>query len=147
MSPPRPATGAGCTGTPLVNKLGFRPGMRVHYVNAPEHLDTLIGELPDGVRVLRRPAANLDLALLFVTDRAALARGLQALQPRLRPAGMIWVAWPKRASKVPTDVTEDVVREVALPRGLVDVKVCAIDDVWSGLKLVIRKKLRGAPGR
>ena len=146
MSAPRLATGAGYSGTPLVRKLGFREGMRVHYVSAPEHLDALIGELPDGVRVLKRPAANLDLALLFVTERAALGRGLQTLQPRLRPAGMIWVAWPKRASKVPTDVTEDVVREVALPRGLVDVKVCAIDEVWSGLKLVIRKELRAEPG-
>ena len=92
--------------------------------------------------MLKRPAAELDLAMLFVTERAALARGLRTLQPRLQPAGMIWVAWPKRASKVPTDITEDVVREVALPRGLVDVKVCAIDEVWSGLKLVIRKELR-----
>ena len=125
-----------------MRKLGFAPGMRVHYANAPEHFADLVGELPDDVRVLQRPAANLDLAMLFVTERAALARGLQRLQPKLQPAGMIWVAWPKRASKVPTDITEDVVREVALPRGLVDVKVCAIDEVWSGLKLVIRKELR-----
>ncbi len=116
--------------------------MRVHYANAPAHFAALVGELPDGVRVLKRPAPALDLAMLFVTERAALARGLQTLQPRLQPAGMIWVAWPKRASKVPTDVTEDVVREVALPRGLVDVKVCAIDAVWSGLKLVTRRELR-----
>jgi len=92
--------------------------------------------------VLRRAAAGLDLAMLFVTQRRDLARGLARLQPKLQPAGMIWVAWPKRASKVPTDVTEDVVREVALPRGLVDVKVCAIDEVWSGLKLVTRTQLR-----
>ena len=141
---PQPPTGAGYSGTPLVRKLGFKPGMRVHYANAPEHFADLVGELPDGVRILKRPAADLDLAMLFVTERAALARGLQTLQPKLQPAGMIWVAWPKRASKVPTDITEDVVREVALPRGLVDVKVCAIDEVWSGLKLVIRKELRAA---
>jgi hypothetical protein len=98
--------------------------------------------LPDGVRVLRRAAADLDLAMLCVTARRDLERGLAALQPKLRPAGMIWVAWPKRASKVLTDISEDVVREVALPRGLVDVKVCAIDEVWSGLKLVIRMELR-----
>ena len=128
-----------------MRKLGFAPGMRVHYANAPEHFADLVGELPDDVRVLQRPAANLDLAMLFVTERAALARGLQRLQPKLQPAGMIWVAWPKRASKVPTDITEDVVREVALPRGLVDVKVCAIDEVWSGLKLVIRKERRVKP--
>ena len=120
--------------------------MRVHYAHAPEHFAGLVGELPAGVRVLKRPAAELDLAVLFVTERRALARGLRTLQPKLQPAGMIWVAWPKTASKVPTDITEDVVREVALPRGLVDVKVCAIDEVWSGLKLVIRKELRGDIG-
>jgi hypothetical protein len=120
--------------------------MRVHYVGAPAHFERLVGELPDGVRVLKRPAPQLDLAMLFVTERRALARGLQTLQPKLQPAGMVWVAWPKRASKVATDVTEDVVREIALPRGLVDVKVCAIDEVWSGLKLVIRTELR-APSK
>ena len=142
MTPQQPAPGAGYSATPLVRKLGFREGMRVHYASAPDHFDTLVGELPDGTRVLKRPAGGLDLAMLFVTERAALARGLASLQPKLQPAGMIWVAWPKRASKVATDVTEDVVRDVALPRGLVDVKVCAIDDVWSGLKLVVRKELR-----
>ena len=133
---------AGYSGTPLVRKLGFKPGMRAHYVNAPEQFEQLVGELPGGVRVLRRASGELDLAMLFVTESSALARGLATLQPRLQPAGMIWVAWPKRASKLPTDVTEDVVREIALPRGLVDVKVCAIDEVWSGLKLVVRKELR-----
>jgi len=128
-----------------VRKLGFAPGMRAHFAHAPAHFAALVGDLPDGVRILTRPANDLDLAMLFVTERAALARGLLTLQPRLQPAGMIWVAWPKRASKVPTDVTEDVVREVALPRGLVDVKVCAIDEVWSGLKLVIRRELRPPP--
>jgi hypothetical protein len=142
MSPPPPAPGAGYSSTPLVRKLGFTEGMRVHYANAPPQFEALVGDLPHGVRVLKRPGDGLDLAMLFVTQRAALARGLARLQPKLRPAGMIWVAWPKQASKVPTDITEDVVRDVALPRGLVDVKVCAIDDVWSGLKLVVRKELR-----
>jgi hypothetical protein len=136
---------AGYSGTPLVRKLGFRPGMRVHVVAAPEGFAALTGELPDGVRVLRRLAGDLDLAVVFVTERSELERRLAALHPRLRPAGMIWVAWPKRASKVPTDVTEDVVRDLALPRGLVDVKVCAIDEVWSGLKLVVRRELRQRP--
>jgi hypothetical protein len=140
---PQPTAGAGYSGTPLVRKLGFTEGMRVHYVDVPERFAALVGDLPSGVRILERPADDLDLAMLFVTERAALARWLGTLQPRLQPAGMIWVAWPKRASKVPTDITEDVVRDVALPRGLVDVKVCAIDGVWSGLKLVIRKELRG----
>ena len=132
----------GYSGTPLVRKLGFKPGMRVHYAGAPESFPALVGELPDGVRVLARAVADLDLAMLFVTERRELERGLASLHPRLQPAGMIWVAWPKRASKVPADVTDDVVRDVALPRGLVDVKVCAIDEVWSGLKLVIRKERR-----
>jgi hypothetical protein len=130
------------SGTPLVRKLGFKPGMRAHYVNAPSTLAELVGELPGGVRVLVRAGDELDLVMLFVSERRELARRLAALQPRLAPAGMIWVAWPKRASKVATDVTEDVVRDVALPRGLVDVKVCAIDETWSGLKLVIRRELR-----
>ena len=135
-------TAAGYSGAPLVRKLGFRPGMRVHYAAAPEGFAALVGDLPEAVRVLERPAAELDLAMLFVTQRRDLERGLATLHPRLQPAGMIWVAWPKRASKVPTDITEDVVRDVALPRGLVDVKVCAIDAIWSGLKLVVRKERR-----
>jgi hypothetical protein len=133
---------AGYSGTPLVRKLGYKPGMRVHYVAAPDDFAALVGELPDGVRVLARPAADLDLVMLFVTERAQLERRLGGLHAKLSQDGMVWVAWPKRASKVPTDMTEDVVRDVALPRGLVDVKVCAIDDTWSGLKLVIRKELR-----
>src|SRR3954452_12727031 len=107
MSPPPPAPGAGYSSTPLVRKLGFTEGMRVHYANAPAQFEALVGDLPGGVRVLKRPAGGLDLAMLFVTERAALARGLASLQPKLQPAGMIWVAWPKRASKVATDVTED----------------------------------------
>ncbi len=133
---------AGYSGTPLVRKLGVKPGMRVHYVAAPDDFGELLGDLPAGVRVLARPARDLDLVMLFVTERAQLERRLAGLHDKLRQDGMVWVAWPKRASKVPTDMTEDVVRDVALPRGLVDVKVCAIDDTWSGLKLVVRKELR-----
>jgi hypothetical protein len=132
----------GYSGTPLVRKLGFTPGLRAVYVGAPENFATLLGDLPDGVRVLARPAPHLDLAVLFVRERRELERRLPGLQAKLAPAGMLWVAWPKRASKVATDMTEDVVRDVALPRGLVDVKVCAIDETWSGLKLVIRRELR-----
>jgi hypothetical protein len=135
-------TAAGYSGTPLARKLGFKPGMRAYYAGAPDGFDSLLGELPDGVRVLARPAERLDVVVLFVRERRQLERRLPALQRRLDSAGMLWVAWPKRASKVPTDVTEDVVREVALPRGLVDVKVCAIDETWSGLKLVTRRALR-----
>jgi hypothetical protein len=134
---------AGYSGTPLHRKLGFKPGMRAHCAGAPEGFDSLLGELPDGVRVLARPGDEpLQLVVLFVRNRRELERRLPGLQRRLDTAGMLWVAWPKRASKVPTDMTEDVVREVALPRGLVDVKVCAIDATWSALKLVIRRELR-----
>ncbi len=133
---------AGYSATPLVRKLGLGPGMRVHVVAAPAPLDELVGGLPDGVRLLARATRDLDLVLVFVRERRVLERELARLQPRLQPAGAIWVAWPKRASKVATEVTEDVVREVALPRGLVDVKVCAIDEVWSGLRLVVRRELR-----
>jgi hypothetical protein len=115
--------------------------MRAHVHAAPPELPGLLGEL-DGVTMLRRPAAPLDIVLLFVTERRELARRLATLQERLAPAGMLWVCWPKRASGVPTDVTEDVVREVALPRGLVDTKVAAVDATWSGLRLVIRRELR-----
>ena len=133
---------AGYSGTPLVRKLGFKEGMRAHYAGAPADFAELVGELPGGVRVLARPAPDLDLVMLFVRERAQLERRLGGLHARLRQDGMLWVAWPKRASGVPTDMTEDVVRDVALPRGLVDVKVCAIDETWSGLKLVIRRELR-----
>jgi hypothetical protein len=133
---------AGYSGTALPRKLGFKPGMRVAFVGAPDDFAALLGDLPDGVRVLARPAPQLDLAVLFARERRELERRLPGLHAKLATAGMIWVAWPKRASKVTTDMTEDVVRDVALPRGLVDVKVCAIDDTWSGLKLVIRRELR-----
>jgi hypothetical protein len=133
---------SGYSGTPLPAKLGFKAGQRVSYVNPPEGFEALLGELPDGVRVLKRPAAPLDLVVVFVRERRELERRVQALRGALAADGMLWVAWPKKASKVATDVTEDVVREVALPTGLVDTKVCAIDETWSGLRLVIRRELR-----
>ena len=133
---------AGYSGTPLAAKLGLRPGVRVAWPQAPEGFETLLGDLPAGVRVRRTTRGRLDLVVCFVTRRTRLATRLPGLRERIRPDGMCWVAWPKRASGVATDVTEDVVREVALPLGLVDVKVCAIDATWSGLKLVIRRELR-----
>lgn len=133
---------AGYSGTPLVKKLGVKPGMKVAYLDAPEGFDATIGELPEGVAVARRLGGSKDVVIVFVTARRDLERRLDALRAAIAPDGMVWVAWPKKASKVPTDVTEDVVREVVLPTGLVDVKVCAIDAVWSGLKVVIRKELR-----
>jgi hypothetical protein len=136
------SSAAGSSGTPLVGKLGVKPGMRAAWVGAPEDFAALLGELPDAVRVLARPGAGMDVVVWFVTARRELERGLERLRGPIAPAGMLWVAWPKRSSGVATDLTEDVVREVALPVGLVDVKVCAIDATWSGLKLVIRKELR-----
>jgi hypothetical protein len=134
---------AGYSGTPLVRKLGFKPGMKVAVLGAPEGFDDTLGELPDGVAVATRLGpASKDMVIVFVAERAALQRRLDALRTAIAPDGMVWVAWPKKASGVTTDVTEDVVREVVLPVGLVDVKVCAIDATWSGLKLVIRKELR-----
>src|SRR4051794_9767077 len=126
---------AGYSGTPLPRKLGLKPGMRILLVGAPDgYVEDTLGGVPDGVTLLRRAAAPLDLVHLFVTARADLERRLPGLHDRLAADGTIWVSWPKRAAKVPTDMTEDVVREVALPRGLVDVKVAAVDDTWSGLK-------------
>jgi len=130
---------SGYSGTPLDRKLGLKAGQRIVFENAPA-ADWV--DVPDGATVLRRPTAGLDVAVTFQTRRAALARRLAALRPKLQPAGMIWVAWPKKVSNVATDITEDVVREIALAGDLVDVKVCAIDATWSGPKLVIRKEAR-----
>lgn len=139
------ATDAGYSDTPLPRKLGIRDGMRVALLHAPAGIEETLGELPADVVLqhgLRR-IDRVDLIVGFVTERDHLARNIEWLTSTLPPDGAFWVAWPKRASKVPTDMTEDVVREVALPLGLVDVKVAAIDDVWSGLKLVRRRELRG----
>jgi hypothetical protein len=133
---------AGYSGTPLPKKLGIKEGHRVAVLRAPAGLHNFLRPLPDGVALRDRARGPLDVVLYFVTRRAELERRLDRLAASLDPAGGLWVAWPKRASSIDTDVTEDVVREVALPRGLVDNKVCAIDDVWSGLRLVIRLENR-----
>ncbi len=133
---------AGYSGTPLHRKLGIKAGARVAWVRAPEHFDELLGELPDGVRLKKRASAPVDLVVSFAKRRAQLERELPRLREAIRPSGAVWAAWPKRSSGVATDITEDVIRDVALPIGLVDIKVCAIDETWSGLKLVIRKELR-----
>jgi hypothetical protein len=129
----------GYSGTPLVKKLGVKAGMKVAVLDAPEGFGL---EWPEGVAVSARLGGSKDMVIAFVTARRGLERRLDALRKAIAPDGMVWVAWPKKASKVPTDMTEDVVREVVLPTGLVDVKVCAIDETWSGLKVVIRKELR-----
>jgi hypothetical protein len=133
---------AGYSGTPLPRKLGLREGDRVLLVGAPDGAEELLEPLPGGVSLGRRGRAPLDAILFFVTRRAEVERRHDELAARLTPAGMLWLAWPKRASGVPTDVTEDVLREVILPSGMVDTKVCAIDDTWSGLRFVRRKELR-----
>jgi hypothetical protein len=132
---------AGYSGTPLGKKLGIKPGSRIAVVDAPSDYRALVPDLPADVTI--GLGTGLDLIHLFVTARKALARQVPALMKRLTPAGSLWVSWPKKASNVPTDVTEDVIRAVALPLGLVDIKVCAVDEVWSGLKLVRRKETRG----
>jgi hypothetical protein len=132
---------AGYSGTPLPRKLGFKPGMSAAFLDAPEQLDGLLGEL-EGVSVKRSLRGSADIVLCFVTARRELERRAVRLREAIAPGGMVWVCWPKRASKVPTDMTENVVRDVLLPTGLVDVKVAAVDETWSALKLVVRRELR-----
>lgn len=136
---------SGYSGTPLARKLGIGPGARVALLGAPGGFEDDLAPLPSGVRLIRRLAADLDVAVLFVTRRAELERRFPVAAARLTPAGGLWVAWPKRSSGVATDLTEDVLREVGLPLGLVDNKVCAVDEVWSGLRFVWRRERR--PGR
>lgn len=133
---------SGYSGTPLAKKLGLKPGMLTRFRDMPETVRAEID--PEAVGVIEHDAAiqGLDAAHLFVKRRDDLSHELTLLRDTIAPNGMVWVSWPKKASKVPTDITEDTIREVALPIGFVDVKVCAIDAIWSGLKLVIRKELR-----
>jgi hypothetical protein len=133
---------AGYSGTPLVKKLGIEEEHRVALLDAPDHLDQLLGDLPPGVTVLRSARAPLDVVVWFVTERRILERRLPELAQRLDRAGGLWICWPKKASGVATDVTENVARDAALALGLVDNKVCAIDETWSGLRIVYRLRDR-----
>lgn len=133
---------AGYSDTPLGAKLGYKPGMRVWFAHMPDDVRTEIDPRAIGIEELDVASPGLQAAHIFVTERAVLEREIAALRQLIEPGGMIWVSWPKKAAKASTDLTEDVVRAAALPIGLVDVKVCAIDAVWSGLKLMIRKELR-----
>lgn len=131
----------GYSGTPLAKKLGLKSGMRTWWDRMPAAVADEIGEA--GILLLPAPEAPLDAAHIFVTDHAEMEAKLAALRPLLAPAGFIWVSWPKRVSRVPTDITEDRIRDAILPTSdLVDVKVCAVDSVWSGLKLMIRRSAR-----
>lgn len=141
---PRPA---GYSGTPLPRKLGIQADSRVAALGAPEDYAQLLGPLPAGAVVQAALSTSSNLVHLFVTERADLARQLARLRTTLDEHIAVWVSWPKKASKVPTTVTEDVIRDVALPLGWVDIKVCAVSERWSGLKLVVRKELRGRPAR
>jgi len=136
----RPASGY--SGTPLAKKLGIKEGFRVHARNAPRGYRKLLSPLPAGVTFAARAGAGCDLVHWFETDRGRLARDLPRFMDLIRPDKALWISWPKKSSGVPTTITEDVIREVALPLGLVDVKVCAVDETWSGLKLVIRRENR-----
>ncbi len=133
---------AGYSGTPLATKLGIKDGTEVCAVNPPANYLKLIAPLPSRAAIAARVSASTDLIHVFTAKKSELTRKLAALRDRIKPDAAIWVSWPKKASKVPTDITEDTIRAIALPIGLVDVKVCAVDDIWSGLKLVIRKELR-----
>ncbi len=135
-------TTAGYSGTPLVTKLGIKPANAVLVLGAPAGYRAWLDGLPKDVRFVTTASGSTDFAHIFCTKKSEMAKTVMALRRKVPPAAIIWVSWPKKSSRVETDITEDIVREVALPLGLVDVKVCAIDDVWSGLKLVVRKDLR-----
>ena len=133
---------AGYSGTPLAQKLGLKEGMAIHAVGAPAEWMDWLQPLPPGLQWQKRTTAQTDLVLLFTDSAATLATHLQTLRQSLQPRAALWVCWPKKASKVPTDITEDTIRQLALPMGWVDVKVCAVSAVWSGLKLMVRKDQR-----
>ena len=133
---------AGYSGTALAKKLGIGPGTRVLVSGAPDSYRAALEPLPDAVTFAKKLSDAVDVIHVFATQRAKLAPAIAGYRRAMRADASLWVSWPKKASKVATDITEDTVREVALPVGLVDVKVCAVDEVWSALKLVVRKELR-----
>ncbi len=126
----------------LAAKLGIQPGMQLHVAGAPMAYGELLGAWPEGVKLAARVSDKTDLVHVFATRRSELVKALASYRARLKPTAVIWVSWPKQSSGVPSEITDHVVRELALPLGLVDIKVCAVDEVWSGLKLVLRKELR-----
>jgi len=138
---------AGYSGTPLAKKLGINAGWKVFADGAPADYPMLLAPLPDDVTFVRKFANSADVIHLFTKSAAELEAKLRRWRHAMKSDGTLWISWPKKASKVPTDITEDVIREIALPMGFVDVKVCAVDETWSGLKLVIRKNLRSSAER
>ena len=129
---------AGYSGTPLVKKLGIKPGAKVAFPGAPSHYRCLLGDLPEGVRVLRRVGREMDFVHFFTNRHADLTRRFATLKRALAHDGMMWISWPKKSSQLPKDLAESDVRRAGLNGGLVDVKICAVDDDWSGLKFVYR---------
>jgi hypothetical protein len=141
---PGPGT-SGYSGTPLAQKLGIRAGSRLYLEAAPSNYSELLAPLPADVQSVPHIDARTDIIHLFATRRTELRTLLRATRQAMRPDAILWVSWPKRAARVPTDITEDVIRELALPMDLVDIKVCAVDATWSGLKLMVRRARRTAP--
>ena len=135
---------AGYSSTPLAKKLGIKEGFRIALVNAPKDFQSELGELPDKVEFVKRPTNSLDIALFFVLSERVLARDFANLAEKLKTNGMIWIAWPKKSSGVATDLSFECVQRIGLDAGLVDVKICAIDETWSGLKFVYRLKDRAS---
>ena len=133
---------SGYSGTPLAQKLGIKIGQRVISINAPVTYRKLLAPLPEGVSFSDKLDKNATFVHLFVSERKTLEKELKRLRKMIANNGVVWVSWPKKSSGVRTDVTEDVLRDVALPLGLVDIKVCAVDETWSGLKLMIRRENR-----
>jgi Protein of unknown function (DUF3052) len=134
----------GYSGTPLLKKLGLKAPLTLVVTDAPTKYLSWLGELPAGVKIVSKPGKTIHAAHVFVVKQVALKKYLVTLRKQLEQSGFVWVSWPKKASKVETNITEDTIREIALPLGFVDIKVCAVSDVWSGLKLVIRKSERTA---
>lgn len=133
---------AGYSGTPLPRKLGIKEGAEVLLIDPPADYEALLGHVPPGVVFSETWKPGTILVHLFVTDKEVLKDWLDGIRKKLNPEGSLWVSWPKKSSRMPSTVTEDTIRELALPIGFVDIKVCAVSEVWSGLKLVVRKELR-----
>jgi hypothetical protein len=133
---------AGYSGTPLAKKLGIKSPLKLLTINAPKAYKLWLGDLPEGVKLVTKAKSPIEAAHVFTTESMFLDAILSKLRNELKQDGFVWVSWPKKSAKVPTDITEDTIREIALPLGFVDIKVCAVSEVWSGLKLVIRRSER-----
>jgi len=133
---------AGYSGTPLPQKLGIKPGLMVVTINPPANYRRLLGQIPDSVTFSERLKSGSSFVHLFTSRRSEMQKKMSILRDKISDNGAIWVSWPKKSSGISTDVTEDVIREIALPLGFVDIKVCAVDETWSGLKLMIRRENR-----